>query len=447
MCKVSILVPVYNVEQYLPQCLDSLLAQTLQDLEILCINDGSTDGSLSILQSYAASDARIRLIDKENTGYGHSMNCGIEAAKGEYIGIVESDDFADANMFAKLHSTARRQDADVVKSNFHSHAETEGDLLVQAVPNVPEGCLLSVKERKALLQMASPSIWTGLYRRAFLLQKGIRFLETQGASYQDTGFFLKCILVAPRIAVLQEGFLHYRTDNANSSVQRKDKVFCLCGEFDSVWRFLKQDTPLCNTYAASVAEYQYMAYMWNFNRIAGAFQYAFLQRFSSEFQAHIQAGFIKLEEWKNQTYRHQMEAMRMDANLWMRQRLLDAQRGRVLWDGFQRFLSRHSDLYVFGGGNVARKVASALKRNQIPMAGFLVTDKKDTAAWHRKENVIQMDEADERVRHALILIAVKEDSLFPVYAYLARHRMEMENVFMMTMEWRACLRQAIGQRG
>ena len=87
--KVSILVPVYNVERFLPQCLDSLVAQTLEDIQIICINDGSTDGSLEILERYAAQDSRIEIIDKPNSGYGASMNCGLDAARGEYIGITE----------------------------------------------------------------------------------------------------------------------------------------------------------------------------------------------------------------------------------------------------------------------------------------------------------------------------------------------------------------------
>ena len=124
VCKVSVLVPVYNVKEYLRQCLDSLAAQTLDGIEFICIDDGSTDGCSEILDAYAEKDERFRVIHKENSGYGASMNVGLRAARGEYIGIVESDDFADAEMFAALYDVAKLQDAEVVRSNFWDTAET-----------------------------------------------------------------------------------------------------------------------------------------------------------------------------------------------------------------------------------------------------------------------------------------------------------------------------------
>lgn len=133
--KITVLVPTYNVERYLPQCLDALCAQTLRDIEIICINDGATDGSPSILRSYAAKDQRIRIIDKPNSGYGASLNRGIAEAKGEYIGIVEPDDFPDKRMFKKLYKDAKRANADVAKCNFFNYfdgATTYGTTLQSA---------------------------------------------------------------------------------------------------------------------------------------------------------------------------------------------------------------------------------------------------------------------------------------------------------------------------
>lgn len=108
MAKVSIIVPAYNVEPYLVECMESITKQTLSDIEIICINDGSTDGTLKILKSYAEKDPRIVLIDKENGGYGIGMNIGLSVATGEYIGIVEPDDFVPVNMFGDLYEIARR---------------------------------------------------------------------------------------------------------------------------------------------------------------------------------------------------------------------------------------------------------------------------------------------------------------------------------------------------
>lgn len=121
---VSILVPIYNVEKYLEKCLDSLISQTLRNIEIICINDGSTDNSFSIIKNYAARDNRIIIINKKNTGYGDSMNQGLSKAKGEYIGIVESDDFVDKKMYEDLYNIALKYCADIVKSSFYEYWET-----------------------------------------------------------------------------------------------------------------------------------------------------------------------------------------------------------------------------------------------------------------------------------------------------------------------------------
>ena len=116
---VSLLIPICNVEEYLEQCLSSACDQTLRDIEIICINDGSTDRSPEIIRSFAARDERIRVIDKKNSGYGDSMNKGLETARGRYVAILESDDFFEPGALEALHATAERTGADVVKADFY----------------------------------------------------------------------------------------------------------------------------------------------------------------------------------------------------------------------------------------------------------------------------------------------------------------------------------------
>ena len=117
--KLSIIVPVYNTEKYIVNCLDSLVNQNLEEIEIICVNDGSTDRSLEILERYAGEDERIRIITKENDGLGAARNTGIDAAQGKYIGFVDSDDFADPNLFRLLVKAAESADADVAIGNVY----------------------------------------------------------------------------------------------------------------------------------------------------------------------------------------------------------------------------------------------------------------------------------------------------------------------------------------
>ena len=113
MPKVSIIVPVYNVGKYLSKCLDSLINQTLEDIEIICINDGSTDNSLDILKSYSAKDSRIKIIDKPNEGLSITRNIGIHSATGKYIGFIDSDDWIDLDFYEKLYSAITSNDVDI----------------------------------------------------------------------------------------------------------------------------------------------------------------------------------------------------------------------------------------------------------------------------------------------------------------------------------------------
>ena len=112
--KVSVIVPVFNVESYLNESLDSILNQTLKDIEIICINDGSTDNSLDILETYSKKDKRIKIISKENEGQGVARNVGLDNAQGEYISFVDSDDFIKRDMLEKLYNKAENNDLDLV---------------------------------------------------------------------------------------------------------------------------------------------------------------------------------------------------------------------------------------------------------------------------------------------------------------------------------------------
>ena len=127
---ISVIIPVYNVEKYLTYCLESVIGQTYKNLQIILVDDGSTDSSGKILDAYAAKDSRVRVIHKKNSGYGHSMNIGFAEATGEYIGIVESDDYAELNMFETLYEVAHKNKLDVAKSAFYLYYSVPRDKYV-----------------------------------------------------------------------------------------------------------------------------------------------------------------------------------------------------------------------------------------------------------------------------------------------------------------------------
>lgn len=294
-CAVSVLVPICNVERYLRECLESLMAQTLEDLQIICIDDGSTDSSLSIAREFEALDPRFEIITKPNSGYGNSMNIGLDKSRGRYIGIVESDDFAECDMFEKLFSLADKHDADVVKSNFFAHTTYE-DPSKDAHVNNLEGCTLykvhSPKDNYASF-LGRPAIWSGLYKASFLKTNGIRFLESPGASFQDTSFNFKIFAAAERAYLVKEAYLHYRIDNSNSSVKSLNKVFCICDEYQEIWRFAHEHGLMGTDLAKLIPQIQFGGYKWNLDRLTPSLQPGFYKKFISEFEALSASGLIE----------------------------------------------------------------------------------------------------------------------------------------------------------
>lgn len=307
MVKVSIIVPVYNVQRYLKKCMDSIVDQTLQDIEIICVDDGSTDASGSILDDYAAKDSRVRVIHQKNSGYGYAMNVGVAAAGGEYIGIVESDDFADAEMFGHLYEIAHKNQLDVVKSSFYYYdsQKKERNEKCEIVSPVLAGkticpsTFFSSKLELVEFYNIKPTIWSAIYRSQFIKENKITFLETPGASYQDAGFSFKVMALAKRVQLLQEAFLHYRQDNMESSVNSKGKVFCVCDEYAEMHRFLEEHPVERGRLEYVLQRIKYDTYMWNYERIGQKYQYIFLERASMEFREGLNNGSINKEyfEW------------------------------------------------------------------------------------------------------------------------------------------------------
>lgn len=282
--KVSVLVPVCNVERYLEECLDSLAAQSFTNFEAICINDGSTDGSRAIIQRYMDADKRFRVIDKPNSGYGASMNMGLANAVGEYIAILESDDFFEPNALELLVDAAERNQSDVVKADFYLYWSTpqKRDELFHIVDDLEIGRTLRPIDDLAIF-FRKPSIWSALYRASFLRENGIDFLETPGASYQDAGFSFKVWASAERATFIAEPVLHYRQDNEKSSVNSAAKVYCVCDEYASMAAFVNDRFEGDSRLMGILECMKFDSYMWNFDRLSDELREEFVSRASEEF--------------------------------------------------------------------------------------------------------------------------------------------------------------------
>lgn len=298
---ISVLVPVCNTEKYLKECLCSLQKQVFSNFEVVVINDGSTDSSETIIEEYVKGDSRFRVINKNNTGYGHSMNMGIEAARGEYIAILESDDWATPNMLKSLFECAYATKADVVLANYNTY-----DVLKKKSDFTEELWQIDYWkqldfEQRTILCYGTPAIWRGIYKKNFLEKNEIKFLESPGASYQDVDFFFKVVASVDNIYAIPNAVINYRCGHTTASIASTDKVYCICDEFHEIERYLKSRG--LGKWEPVRARALFKRYKWNLERLQEPQKTEFFKCFKKELgkldkQGKLCKSFWNEEEWE-----------------------------------------------------------------------------------------------------------------------------------------------------
>lgn len=221
MTKVSIIVPVYNVEKYLSRCLKSITNQTLKDIEIICVNDGSTDNSLSILNDFATTDYRIKVIDIEHSGVAKTRNIGLKEASGEYIGFVDSDDYIDLDFFEKLYHSATKSNSDIAIGSILKHkkyfnrynAKYSKEEIAVDIQDKIKLC----GDKKHFFFYA----WNKIYKSSLIKENNIEFGEEQ--MYEDVMFAIKVLYYSNKIISVCDTKYHY-IEHENSLTKFKDKT-------------------------------------------------------------------------------------------------------------------------------------------------------------------------------------------------------------------------------
>lgn len=212
--KVSIIIPIYNTEKYLYKCLESVTDQTLSDIEIICVNDGSTDGSLQIMQEFASKDSRIKIVQKENGGLVSARKAGVEAATGEYIGYVDSDDYIEPDMYERMYQTAREQQVDMVTCGYFlegnyttTHFDTvdSGLYADDKMEYLREHSIYRMEKKETGLRGA---LWCKLYRREILKKVQLEVPESISIA-EDKVCLLHYLLHCKSVYVMKEAFYHW----------------------------------------------------------------------------------------------------------------------------------------------------------------------------------------------------------------------------------------------
>ncbi|MCM1174198.1 MAG: glycosyltransferase [Blautia sp.] len=456
MTDISVIVPIYNVESYLEECLDSLVAQTYENMEFICINDGSTDSSLEILCRYAEKDSRIKVIDKENEGYGKTMNKGLELAVSPWIGIVESDDFIKPDMFETLYKASKGSSVDLIKCNFYKYKIKEGKDIAYSneYPKRFFGKEICPLEEPEVYD-AHSSIWAGIYRKAFLDANHIRFHETPGASYQDISFHFKVIFSAEKIKIIEDALIYYRTDNVNSSVYNPSKIFCISDEMHFIEEYIREQTEERQTLLWPVfTRKKFYDYKWNYMRLAPEFQYTFFRLMAEEFAADEKEGKFEKVCWRNEN--HKKELLEIIENPFAyftctkskkyvdeRIKIIGTINKKIYLKGILQEIRDMKVTVIYGAGVRGKWVAERLLEKGIPKSKLMfAVSKKGEENEVMGIAVTEISMLAPQKEDIFVIIAVKEDTQIELLENL--NLLEIENVILADEEFRKSVQISIG---
>lgn len=224
---ISVIIPVYNGEQYLRQCVDSVLNQTFREIEVICVDDGSTDGSLGILNEYARQDSRVTILQQRNLYAGAARNNGMSRAVGKYLMFLDADDFYEENFLQVMYETAEKYAADIVICNINYYDEATGSVTKR---QLPEESIDEIQAQKVfnrhvipdqLFQVANGWPWDKIYRSDFVRESVIEFASTRTAN--DGFFVITALAKAERIVKVMDYLIYYRTNNTSSLSNTREK--------------------------------------------------------------------------------------------------------------------------------------------------------------------------------------------------------------------------------
>lgn len=227
--KVSVIMPVYNEDEYLRPALDSVIDQTLREIEIICIDDGSTDSSLDILKEYQQKDERIRIVTETNAGPALARNNGIRRARGEYISFLDADDFIELNMLEEMYNEAKANDLDIVVANYDVYNTQKAEFskaISEEDEDIYKGVSVTSKNDHPdeIFTSTNGSAWNKLYKTSFVIEKNLSFL-TEVKTYEDVYFVLTSLSLAERVGKVHKVLLHHRVHSEQTRTRHFRKYF------------------------------------------------------------------------------------------------------------------------------------------------------------------------------------------------------------------------------
>ena len=375
--KVTVIMPSLNVVKYIRECIESVVRQTLQEIEILCVDAGSTDGTLEILREYEKKDFRVHIILSNVKSYGTQVNLGLRHATGAFVAIVETDDYIECDMFEKLYYIAIENDVDYVKADYDWFNELSDDARVFGRVR-----LFGSDERfynKVIcpiynnhLYLFDYNLWKGIYNRNFLIENDIFLNETSGAAYQDIGFSQLVLMHARKAWYSNLSFYRYNLGRAGSSSNSLNGLIYAKNEFERLLELHVQKKCIKNIKGlylrmamSFLGEYKVYIKRNNFLKTSEEIQFC-VNWFVEELRTKIKCGIIEKEDFEGSYFEELEYILNQPDNFVQEVRLYDEKRERVI-----NIVKNNSNgVVIYGAGNVGKRVLVELNANRINVLAF-----------------------------------------------------------------------------
>lgn len=402
---VSVIIPILNSVSYIGDCIDSVKRQTLKEIEILCIDAGSTDGTIEKLLEIKGNDERIKIIKSNIKSYGYQLNIGIKLAKGKYIGIVESDDYIKENMMLELFQKASQNNVDFIKGGYYEFIDINEKRVFLKNSNSVKEMYIDLNKERCFCMFDLFHIWSGLYKREFLLEKNLEFNESQGASYQDTSFSILIGLLADSCIFTNESYYFYRIDNHNSSVKNNEKWKCIIDEYNYIDIELNKRNLNTDLNKSLIIKQKLLSYEWNYLRLSINAREKFFLKINSEMNEIIKDNYVFCSLSDDEKRIVKLLTVKDEINLYEREI------GKVI-NNFKQLLTKvekEQKFVIVGAGNYGAKflfLETILNKNYIRT---ICDNSKDLMGRKKgKYTIMSLEEATDKYKEDLYIIANKK---------------------------------------
>lgn len=403
--KVSIILPSLNVVNYIEECMESVVNQTLREIEIICVDAYSTDGTLEILYAYEIRDKRVKVFLSDKKSYGYQMNIGMEVASGEYIAIVETDDYVQQKMYEDLYNIAIENEVDFIKSDFYrfsGNAESRSKAIYPLSKKLSYyNRVINVSKEQECFRFPM-NTWSGIYRKQYINKNHIFHNETPGASFQDNGFWFQTFIYARRAFFVNKPYYMNRRDNPFSSVFSQNKSYCIFDEYEFIWNILKKNESIFKAFIKTYTYCCYQAYKGHYERIGAEYREEFLRKCMKFYRKlNENNGFIpelyREEEWKQirlimQNSKDYYENEQQNKN------------------DIYKEISKFEKVVIFGAGMVGKRIYNDLLLLKIPVevVAFAVSSSAENIDFYHDISIMNITSLLQYKESAIIVIATTE---------------------------------------